>query len=358
MAPTRLHCRARSAFTLIELLVVIAIIAVLIGLLLPAVQKVRDAAARMRCANNVKQMALAVHNFHDAYGRLPVAAHWRAPFYSGSTNFPGQRLDAIPNGTVHGTWLSDILPFVEQDAAYKQMLAAFAVNTGAAETTAQQIGPIQTYLCPSDPTSGTMDEWQQAIGVPATLGYKGAGYNVWNLGSTSYYGNVMVMRINNQPAAIETAMPDGSSNCAIIGERYQSCGDPVNDFASFSVWAGTTAFPDVDPLDTPIYGSKYARGLGAGAGLWVDPNSTSPTKGPGSWTSNAGAFNLSSGAIPFQVRPAKTSCDISILQTAHPGGMLVGMGDGSVRTVSASISVATWIAVNDPRDGAVLGSDW
>src|SRR5262245_38594681 len=253
--------------------------------------------------------------------------------------------------------MSDILPFIEQDAAYKVMVAAFAVNTTAAENAARQIGPIQTYLCPTDPTSGTMDEWMGPLGI--NLVYRGAGYNVQNLGSTSYYGNSMVIRVNNHPPSITNAMPDGTSNCVIIGERYQSCGYPVNDFASFSVWAGTTAFPNVDPLDTPIYGSKYARSLGVGSGLWNDPNQpTSGARLPGSWAGNAGAFNMSSGAIPFQVRPTKQSCDISILQTAHIGGMIVGMGDGSARTVNGSISVATWIAANDPRDGAVLASDW
>src|SRR4051794_33218187 len=102
--------RRRTAFTLIELLVVIAIIAILIALLVPAVQKVREASNRATCQNNVKQMALGVHNFHDAFKKMPVAAHWKAPFYSGSTGFPGQNISS-PNGSVHGTWLSDILPF-------------------------------------------------------------------------------------------------------------------------------------------------------------------------------------------------------------------------------------------------------
>jgi prepilin-type N-terminal cleavage/methylation domain-containing protein len=338
------HCsKSRSGFTLIELLVVIAIIAVLIGLLLPAVQKVREAANRMKCSNNIKQLALAVHNFHDVYNKMPVGAHWMAPFYAGSKRFPGQNLSS-PNGTVMGTWLSDILPFVEQDNAFKVLQTAYAVDSTTGENAMIQLGPMPLYICPSDSTTGSMG--------------KGAGKNTYGFGSTNYYGNCMVMRINNSPVSLMLSMPDGTSNCIIIAERYQNCGDIVNNgYASWPGWGETTAFPDGDPLDTPIYGANYARQLGAYAGLWVDPNSTNPPRGPGSWSAQ-GFPNFNQGSLAFQTIPSIVTCDLTLLQSAHPGAMVVGLGDGSSRTVSSNISVTTWKAVHDPRDGGVLGNDW
>jgi prepilin-type N-terminal cleavage/methylation domain-containing protein len=355
MRSSRPFLMRRSGFTLIELLVVIAIIAILIALLVPAVQKVRAAAARAQCSNNVKQMALAVHNFCDAFKKLPVGAHWQAPFYKGSTGFPGQNLNRIPNGTGHGTWMSDILPYMEQGAAFEILRPLYdqAGASGTAQTAIQKIGVIETYICPADPSPGSPSD----PSYPSTN--HGPNVNGVGFGSSNYVGNVMIMRINNGPQTIPVAMPDGTSNCVMIGERYQNCGDYINaGYMSMPGWGETTAFPDGDPLDTPIYGANYARQLGEAGGLWVDPNVPSPgTRSPGSWTQNS-VPNFNSGNISFQTRPTRVTCVIDVMQSGHDGVMVVGLGDGSARTISERISVATWKAVNDPRDGLVNGPDW
>jgi prepilin-type N-terminal cleavage/methylation domain-containing protein/prepilin-type processing-associated H-X9-DG protein len=128
---------ARRGFTLIELLVVIAIIAILIGLLLPAVQKVREAAARIQCTNNLKQLALACHGYHDSYGSFPAGSVYKS--VNGVVNY-------------YDTWTISILPFIEQSNLYN----LYSINlpnatTASAGTDTVRRSLVKTYTCPSDP---------------------------------------------------------------------------------------------------------------------------------------------------------------------------------------------------------------
>src|SRR4051812_36260402 len=136
---------SRRAFTLIELLVVIAIIAILIGLLLPAVQKVRAAAARMSCSNNLKQLGIATHSMNDAQGGLPPVA---SPDGWTSTTLAGSAYNGAPY-----TFFNWILPYIEQDNLFKAQTRG-NVPPGA-YCGGQYDKPVKTFLCPSDPSRGS-----------------------------------------------------------------------------------------------------------------------------------------------------------------------------------------------------------
>ncbi|VTU02338.1 Uncharacterized protein OS=Pirellula staleyi (strain ATCC 27377 / DSM 6068 / ICPB 4128) GN=Psta_3773 PE=4 SV=1: N_methyl_2: SBP_bac_10 [Gemmataceae bacterium] len=308
----------RAGFTLIELLVVIAMIAILIGLLLPAVQKVREAAARTTCTNNAKQVALACHSCNDAQGGLPPLC---APDGWTPTTLANRAFNGAP-WTVFN-WL---LPYVEQTAVFAAQAKGGPFMVGDPRYCGGQYDkPIKTYLCPSD-RSVTNGRSQTTEG--GANGFAVGNYAANYLVFGNPAGGTDAARVQGA-AAIPRSVPDGLSNAVFFGEAYGSCGataDPAAATSAASLWSDATA------KWRPVMCHNTAG------------------KNP-----NAGY----AACQPFQVNPVPFGgCDPARAQTPHTGGMVVGLGDGSVRFVAEGVSAATWAAACDPRDGVPLGSDW
>jgi prepilin-type N-terminal cleavage/methylation domain-containing protein len=345
--------KGRSGFTLIELLVVIAIIAILIGLLLPAVQKVREAAARTQCQNNLKQIGLAVHNFAGAYETVPPIGSWGANFRGHPADFPapidGGSLTS-PDGAT-GSWLLHLLPYVEQQNLFNQFAALGNLKTDDPEPPATYFNaydalittPVKLYLCPSD---GSNPGGQQ-------------NHSAGSYASTNYAGNVMVFNPKGQ-GSILTAMPNGSSNTVMIAERIQNCDVSIalGYSSSGQVVIGPAwgwIYPDHgDGAQFPAFG-WYTAGI----------EDVTPTTPNGDLRTDyydwSGSYNppipTANPNYPFDVNAKINRCNIFVTNSPHTS-MQVALGDGSVRSVSGNINVITWKNACNPLSGAVLGPDW
>jgi prepilin-type N-terminal cleavage/methylation domain-containing protein len=330
---SKLFVRPRwRGFTLIELLVVIAIIAILIGLLLPAVQKVREAAGRAQCQNNIKQMALGLVDMVDTYqGLLPPSI--------------GTYPTPVDNQVAHtgvanlgeGGLLWHLLPWIEQGNLYKSAWTMKDPFNGIGVLTYSEYGSpaggeddddwdtgatpyaqaqvVKIYRCPSDPTlqEGAQGPWRWTAGSYATNGQVFQG-NRWYTDYGRYPGSIS----------------DGTNNTIFFTEK-EAVGDgncPGSRTAGYNYWA------DWGP-DTGSTGLS---------GSW----------GVVSWL----AQPVGIGANYPLISPIPGRACSSAPSTGHTGGIMVGMGDGSVHLVAQGISAASWWYAMTPHGGEVLGSDW
>ena len=353
--------RQRGGFTLIELLVVIAIIAILIALLVPAVQKVREAAARTQCINNLKQIGLGIHNFESTHKRLP-------PAFGGSTWAGGVATQAnsasVKFPAVYGSVVVFILPYIEQDNLWKLIKVAgtpekyMPISTNAGGVTGDK-RPVSTYACPADPS---LRDGLQDSGVANP--YAGISYsaNVQVFGTVNQAtGAQMTQAQGGWDGGLRIAtIQDGSSNTILFLHSYSRCGVlPAGTVAQGTVWGwspGVDKLPPTNPT-TPL-------------NAWGTPVSRSSILGQTSLGNSAAS---SSTHLAFQNMPAPynqaptpnsltqaptAGCNWQIPATPHSSAFPVLRGDGSTQILTPSIALGTFYQACMPNDGKPLPSDW
>ena len=353
----------RSAFTLIELLVVIAIIAILIGLLLPAVQKVREAAARAKCSNNLKQIGIASHAYSDANKYLP---------YNGKKD-PSVNM-AIPNPTIKdsGNWAFQIMPFMELDSIYRTW--TFVDNDGGTVSGSQptrtppgayagrteHLIPIKGYQCPSRNNGKGFKTYGGAPGpnldynINIRVNLQAGGKN--NASALNLYGtnNSNSNAFNNKKGLV--VVIDGTSNTILYGEKARPINRQNDD-------------------DSDCHEETAGRGGSGGSGrggnieqgntedeqksFFLVPDAIAEIDGCNGYYNRSAYNSVWTGAIgattrPPTDRPHTNSSARETFGSPHSGGTMFCMCDGSVRTLSFTVNYATLAWLLNAEDGNVV----
>jgi len=336
----------RRAFTLIELLVVIAIIAILIGLLLPAVQKVRESAARAQCVNNLKQIGLALHNYHDTNQMFPSG------YVDGNTNPSSTPDNDIGPGW---GWASYLLPFVEQNNLYNQINFKVGVGIGVNAQASQT--QLKIYQCPSDGYPQNFTVWPTNVivahgnyigcnGWVECFGNSGGAYNPIQDGGAAEDGDgtngasgtgLFYRNSRNTFASVT----DGTSNTIFVAERCAA--------HSPTTWTGAVtggrcpAWMATTPWTTPY-----------------TPPSSAPNSGNGTAYDNADydeALVLGHGNLSHLPNADNPFFDPDTFWSMHTGGANFLFGDGSVHFLTSSINPPTYQALMTIAGGDVA-TDW
>jgi prepilin-type N-terminal cleavage/methylation domain-containing protein len=348
----------RGGFTLIELLVVIAIIAILIGLLLPAVQKVREAAARTENANKLHQLAIASHNYHDVNRRMP-------PYYA----YAYGSVSGAETGTAHFV----LLPYLEQDPLYKSTKGAltysynysysysyngtpynynynysYSYPNSMAYQAQRAKGRLPIFTASTDPTltlPTTPQEGTSFMFNTSVFGYQyaGQGYN--------YKSGLNLSQFS-----------DGTSNTLMWAEGYAGCGynyyfdyyqyypqwyAPGSYYKSTYTYARVWNYDPDNTTYTSNYSSTYQYDPTSGKYLYKSDSS-------GSGTNYAYFYTY---YLP-EWKPTPNNCTYYRAQSTTSGGILVAMCDASVRIIGTGVSQATWSALGTPNSGDMPGNDW
>jgi prepilin-type N-terminal cleavage/methylation domain-containing protein/prepilin-type processing-associated H-X9-DG protein len=368
---------SRAGFTLIELLVVIAIIAVLIALLLPAVQSAREAARRLQCTNNLKQIGIALHAYHSAAGRFPPGAA-----LNGVAAVPGLYATWEPNMSAQAM----LLPYLDQSPIYGALNFNFGAEYDLGMNSTGVLTIVATFLCPSDPNAdkrintnnyygcmGTTTDYMFTPGVPGGANWMGTTPNVTFTGTTGVFAQAISYGVDH--------CLDGTSNTIAFAEGLMGDGLATSPWGPIhappSKYRGNMVF-NADPVDdlnrphdafqnpTIVLTMLQACNtmfqttstyIGDAHGYRWAMGTTGYTLFHTIQTPNDPHFPFSACRLDGTATDYPDSAFVFGSSSAHPGGINVGFADGSVRFIKDGINRYTWWSLGTKAGGEVIGAD-